>query len=363
MSTFSGLAEDWNKIKTRDGNGTQPFSVDVSKDRQDFHLAVYDDRKASPSVVFSLIVEKELHNGFMVRIDDKVGLLDGIRVGQGFADMPSDCLNMNKSLIGGPYPVLDADLLLDRVSGRIYSPENLQAFGIERSGIDVAKDPEHAHLAHEDCGGFVCGRNWIVYPWTLKEVEEELSSRKSFVLGNYSWDDCVRVSDELSLDRTVSSSEELIKTLCDRLEAHVEKRELHMDWNHNPDFAFSFVSDNFLNVKEAEQDMIQMALTLKGVNPNPSRPDEVLIGRVDGYEVVCRNRSTNDLEMGKAPYLAVTKDGKSVSFLNAVVFRHDLLVVALKAYSIAQKKDRAVKRFEEFMRRVSPKRSGGIKRK
>lgn len=356
MPTFCGLEEDWNKMKTRDGNGIQPFSVG-----QDFHLAVYDDRKASPNVVFSLIVEKELHNGFMVRLDDKVGLLDGIRVGQAYVEVPSDGLDLKKSLIRGPYPVLDADILLDRVSGRIYSPENLQVFGIERSGVDVAKDPEHAHLAHEDCGGFVHGRNWIAYPWTLKEVEEELSSRKSFVLGNYSWDDCVRASDELSSDCTVSSSKELIKTLCDRLEAFVEKRELHMDWNHNRDFALSFVSEKFIDAKEAEQSMIQTALTLKGVKPNPSRPDEVLIGRVDGYEVVCRNRSANDLEMGKAPYLAVIKDGKSVSYLNAVVFRPEQLNVVSKVFEKALKRDKTLKRYESFKRAVGLKRFGGVK--
>lgn len=359
-STLSSLAEGWAKMKTREGNGVQPVSVAVSSDRKDFHLVLHDGKKAAPSMLLSLIVEGKSHGGYVVRIDDKVGLLDGIRLGKAYAELPADSAFAEKPLVQGPYPVLDADLLLDRISGRVYSPSNLESFGIERSGVDEAKDPAHAHLAHEDCGGILLGENWLVHSWSLKEVEQELSSRNSFALGNYSLMDCYTAEEPGYAGKV--SSEGYIKVLCDKVEELVEKRELNMDWNHNPDYALSFVSEKLIDAKNAEQFMIDTALGLKGVKINPKNPAEFIIGMHDGYNLVCRNRGkSEDYEFGKQPYLAVVKDGKSVSYLNAVASRPDLLEVANKIYEKALRRDRACRRFESFKEAVGLKRSNGIK--
>ena len=118
------------------------------------------------------------NGGALVDVYDPAGLLDNVRKeAKASVELRPRSGDLEGSRIAGPYPVVRGDVFFDVMKARVCSPHNLEAVGaLEKVGAFQDEGVDVPALGS--------GRGF-----TVKQIEEELSSRNSRALGNWSLDD------------------------------------------------------------------------------------------------------------------------------------------------------------------------------
>ena len=294
----------------------------------------------------------ECNGGAVMDVFDPTGLLDGMRKDiMAHVEIRPGSGDPEGSRIAGPYPVIRGYVLFDALNARVCNRENLRVLG---AGIG----------AHED-GGVAVSLPDGERTFTVAQIEEELSSRNSSALGNWSLGDARRVALDLHRDygdgnvRTEASRVMrddplafFCRCLADRV-AGVQKALLDRCGRNG------FLGNGIRDLIENEQEVIRRAEGLKGLKRS-ERYGGTVLGEARGMTLLVKDRLPGHEELGNRRYLAFSDGNRAVSYQNAV--RYGYVVepskVIAEVMAGAERRDRNIRRFERFRDAVSGLRHG-----
>lgn len=318
-------------------------------------LALTDSRVQQPVLSIQLI--EEGRHGLLVDINSQVDLLSDIRKGNAFFETQSPLLGIESPVVVGPYDVLDGTVLTDKIDSLVFNKHNIESLGLKE--LD-----SYSITPYEDCSVKVFGKEGDALSISSKEIEEELSFRKSSALGNYAFYDVIYLADNLSLlnaeegvQRIAQGKEDLMKgkslveQLCDSIENYVHDRDVRL---MSKDFPYSFISEETKDLIKAEQFVISTAESLNGVKYKKDLRGKFL-GRSDGFDVVIKERPGGEMFPGNDKFLSIMKDGKPVGgYVNLVRGNADepqgrfFKEVVDNVYNNALKRAQKLEKYESF---------------
>ena len=315
---------------------------------------VCESRNHQP--LFSIQLLEENSKGLLVDIQDKIGLLSDMRKGTAYMETNHLLNGLESPVVVGPFDVLDANLLMDCILSRLYSKQNIDTLGLKGT------------VPFEDYSVDVWGPDGDT-SITLRQIEEELSSRDSMALKNWNLYDVLFYAKELGdiaadqYPEDITKDRSLVEQLCDAIEGGVIERDNR--WK-SKDFPYSFITVETNELLKIEQHVISKADSLKGVKRSKDLGGK-LLGRSDGFDVVIKNRPGGEMLPGNDRFISIMKDGKAVGgYVNLVrgnvdepqwrIFKGVLDDVWKKAL----KRDQKLEKYEKFrnaigLRSNSPK--------
>lgn len=294
--------------------------------------------------LFSIQLLEENSKGLLVDIQDKIGLLSDMRKGTAYMETNHPLNGPESPVVVGPFDVLDANLLMDCIVSRLYSKQNIDALGL--------KDK----VPFEDYSVDVWGPDGDT-SITVRQIEEELSSRDSMALKNWNFFDALFYAKELGdiaadqYPENITKDRSLVEQLCDAIEGGVIERDNR--WK-SKDFPYSFITEETSELLKIEQHVILTADVLKGVKRSKELGGK-LFGRSDGFDVVIKNRPAGEMLPGNDRFISIMKDGKAVGgYVNLVRGNSDepqgriFKGVLFDVYKKAFKRDQKLQLYESF---------------
>lgn len=298
------------------------------------------------------------NGGSIVDVYDPAGLLDNVRKdAEASVELRPRNGDLEGSRIAGPYPVIRGDVFFDTMKARVCSSHNLEEIGASEKVVSFGNERVEVPVFG---GGYGSG-----YGFTVKRIEEELSSRNSRTLGNWSLDDARRVADDFhaqgALERLSPEDAVLLKNdplafFCNRLEARVELagRALGDRCERN-----GFLGNEVRDLLAKEQEVIARAEGLKGVKRS-ERYDGKVLGEASGITVLVKERLAGQEKLGNRRYLAFSDGHRAVSYHNAVRggYVREPSKVIEEVMAAAERRDRNIRRFEKLCNAVTGRKEG-----
>lgn len=307
--------------------------------------------------LFSIQLLEENSKGLLVDIQDKAGLLSDMRKGSAFMETDHLLNGPESPVVVGPFDVLDANLLMDCIESRLYSKQNIDVLGLKDT------------LPFEDYSVDVWGLDGDT-SITVRQIEEEFSSRDSMALKNWNFYDALFYAQELGdiaadqYPEDITKDRSLVEQLCDAIEGGVIERDNR--WK-DKDYPYSFITVGTRELLKIEQHVISKADSLKGVKRSKDLGGK-LLGRSDGFDVVIKNRPGGEMLPGNDRFISFMKDGKAVGgYVNLVRGNSDkpqgriFKGVLDDVWKKALKRDQKLQKYESF-KNVIGLGSKGIKR-
>lgn len=329
-------------------------------------VPVYDDpalRSARPvgsgfhlfsgaDPVFRMWCAAECEGGAVVDIEDGAGILHDIRM-ESVARVALDPANRDPEgeCVAGPYPVLDGGVLFETLRAKVGCRANLERLGVK--GLDGGTG--RIVSCHDDSGVYVSLPGWERV-FSVKEIDAELSFRRSVALGNYSYDDLAYAARDLSLTADpngVDFSGFGLKALCDHVEETVGFREGELARRCRMD---AFLGDEVRSALSEERKVVELSGSLLGLKRS-ERLGGLVLGRSGGLDVVVKERQSG------ARYVAFCNGEGAVSLMNAVRGGSVVKPLALldRVMDDARRRDKSVRLFRSFCRGVTGGREKKMK--
>lgn len=301
----------------------EPKRFIVERPSWEFYDSIEESLKEARNAGFHLDVIEEGENGILVSILDRKGLMNGMRMRNPTMFESHDFIDPEHSVLAGPYPVLDPELLYDRLFYTL-------------NGVDeVYKIPTSADE---------------VMSLSYGEIQKLFNEKYPSLMNNFSEDDLRDAIDDLrnTVDGLCYNSNISVNDFCLCLKNHVEER---MQMYSNIKTLDRFVSQKTRNACLYEQVFIECVSDLKGLKPCKNAANGVRVASVDGYEVFVKERSGGADKLYEK-YVSLKRNGESVGFVNAVrdgsLDGYDFLG---KVFSEAKSKDKSVRLYERIMNR------------
>ena len=296
--------------------------------------------------VFDMRCVAGCEGGAVVDVEDGAGILHDIRM-ESMARVAMDPANRDPEgeCVVGPYPVLDGGALFETLTAKVGCRANLERLGVKDRTVSC----------HDDSGVFVSlpGRERF---YSVKEIDAELSSRRSVALGNYSYDDLAYAARDLSLTADpngVDFSGFGLKALCDHVEETVGRREGELACRCRRD---AFLGDEVRSALSEERRVVELSGSLLGLKRS-ERLGGLVLGRSGGLDVVVKQRQSG------ARYVAFCNGEGAASLMNAVRGGSVVKPLALldRVMDDARRRDKSVRLFRSFCRGVTGGREKKMK--
>ena len=303
--------------------------------------------------VFDMRCVAGCEGGAVVDVEDGAGILHDIRR-ESMARVAMEPVDRDPEgeCIMGPYPVLDGGVLFETLMAKVDCRANLERLGVK--GLDGGTG--RTVSCHDDSGVYVSlpGRERV---FSVKEIDAELSARRSVALGNYSYDDLAYAARELSLmadPNGVDFSGYGLDALCDRVEETVGRREGELACRCRRD---AFLGDEVRYVLSKERKVVDLSGQLLGLKRS-GRLGGLVLGRSGGIDVVVKERPSG------LRFVVLSNGGGSVSLMNAVRAGSVVkpLVLLEQVMADAKRRDKSVRLFRSFCRGVTGRREKTLKR-
>lgn len=300
---------------------------------------------SSPVIpVFSMQVVAKCKDGFVADIDDPTGILGDIRKdAKAYVEMTPENRDLEASRKAGPYPVIDGAVLFEALEARVCSRPNLELIGaLDRERYRDGTEKPVFSCSHEESGVSVGDGS---FSFTVKEIDEELSSRESRALGNYSYDDIAVAANSLYMDLDPGDEvphQKVLSRLCNTVEVMVSEREAALAERCAKD---GFLEEPFRRALEREQEVMEECRRMKGFRFKSISRD-AFVGSADGWDVVVRLPRKE----GQDKHIAFVHrdDGHTEGYQHAVRHYPEMDGVLTKALEQAQRRDRNIRRLEKF---------------
>lgn len=266
---------------------------------------VLDLRKDGLSL-FTIKEIDESDNGILVDISDNINLLDGVVAGRNTMFESLSACNPEHYVINGPFPVIDGDMVCDKLSERVNGLVNVR--------FDIGLEEEEGV--------------------SLSDIYDEVNKNHPDIYSNFSIEDCRLVAQEMSLE---GYSGNICGEFCNRLDQRVSSK---FDMYRQTNILDRFVSPTLHEASAYEGAFIDSCDSLLGIR---KQKNGYLVASVDDYDVYIKQRDNNE------PFISLLKDGHFMSFLYASQ-SDDIPVreIVSKAFQKAVKRDKALRKFESF---------------
>jgi len=319
--TYTCPGQGYSTAVYNNDAAVEPKRFIVERPDWEFFDSIEESLKEARNAGFHLDVIEEGENGILVSILDRKGLMNGMCMGNPTMFESHDFIDPEHSVLAGPYPVLDPELLYDRLFYTL-------------NGVDeVYKIP----TSSDEVMSLFYG-----------EIQKLFNEKYPSLMNNFSEDDLRDAIDDLrnTVDGSCYNPNISVNDFCLCLKNHVEER---MQMYSNIKTLDRFVSQKTRNACLYEQVFIECVSDLKGLKPCKNAANGVRVASVDGYEVFVKERSGGADKLYEK-YVSLKRKGESVGFVNAVrdgsLDGYEFLG---KAFSEAKSKDKSVRLYERIM--------------